>query len=266
MSGASNKNRRAAFAYVLLAMLLAASAQAAGEGGNDSHLLKSFPLPSPSPVLRAMNAEDPFAESHARLMRAADAQIEKVRDARMPEAARPAPIPSAESPGDFEALSAIRPEAIAAARERLRALGVEADRIFAEEGVPQALLVVAQVESNFNPLALSPKGARGLWQLMPETAARFGLRVDTKKDDRTHPVLATRAAARYLRELYVRFGDWLLALAAYNAGEGRVESALAQAAADKPSASLRASFWHLATLGLLPEETRRYVPAILARL
>ena len=168
--------------------------------------------------------------------------------------------------GDPDALGAIRPEAVEAAREQLRTLGVEADRIFAEEGVPQALLVVAQVESNFDPLALSPKGARGLWQLMPETAARFGLRVDARVDERTRPVPATRAAARYLRELYLRFGDWLLALAAYNAGEGRIESALAQAATGKPSSSFRASFWHLATLGLLPEETRRYVPAVLVRL
>jgi len=209
---------------------------------------------------------DPFAESHSRLMRAADAHLEQMRDARAPEAVRPAAGTPVEPQGESEAFAAIRPEAVAEARERLRALGVEADRIFAEEGVPQALLVVAQVESNFDPLALSPKGARGLWQLMPETAARFGLRVDAKMDERTHPVRATRAAARYLRELYLRFGDWLLALAAYNAGEGRVESALARAASHDPSISPRASFWRLAILGLLPEETRRYVPAILARL
>jgi len=216
---------------------------------------------------------DPFAESHARLMRAADAQLEKMQDA-LALAARDTGGPQGSRPTEpqgvprlrDETLAAIRPEAVAAARERLRALGVDADRIFAEEGVPQALLVVAQVESNFDPLALSPKGARGLWQLMPETAARFGLRVEARIDERTHPVRATRAAARYLRELYLRFGDWLLALAAYNAGEGRVESALARAAMGQPAASFRASFWHLATLGLLPEETRRYVPAILARL
>lgn len=247
MSTPLNKHRRATLASVLLvlAVLFATSAQAAGEGDKPA---------------------DPFAESHARLMRAADAHLEKAREARVPEAARPAPSEPAEPLRDSDALAAVQPEAVAAARERLRALGVEADRIFAEEGVPQALLVVAQVESNFNPLALSPKGARGLWQLMPETAARFGLRVDARTDERTHPVRATRAAARYLRELHLRFGDWLLALAAYNAGEGRIESALARATAGRPADSFRASFWHLATLGLLPEETRRYVPAILARL
>jgi hypothetical protein len=241
------------------------------------------------PAIAGSGPADPFAESHARLIQAADFHLAQARrspvecgalaplswphripppgekDKSTAELTFRTPYAKREA-GESEGLAAIRPEAVAAARERLRALGVEADRIFAEEGVPQALLVVAQVESNFDPLALSPKGARGLWQLMPETAARFGLRVDAGIDERTHPVPATRAAARYLRELYLRFGDWLLALAAYNAGEGRVESALARAASGKPSPSFRASFWHLATLGLLPEETRRYVPAILARL
>ena len=90
---------------------------------------------------------------------------------------------------------------------------------------------------------------------MPETALRFGLRVDQQSDERTHPVRSTRAAARYLRELYLRYGDWLLALAAYNAGEKRVSAAIERTGTR--------DFWELAQRGGLPEETRRYVPAVM---
>ncbi|MBL8206206.1 MAG: lytic transglycosylase domain-containing protein [Blastocatellia bacterium] len=129
-------------------------------------------------------------------------------------------------------------------------------RILAEENVPPELLAVALVESGFNPQALSPKGARGIWQLMPITAARYGLRTEAANDQRTHPEFATRAAARYLRDLYQQFGDWKLALAAYNTGEGRVQRIIART-------GLR-DFDELARRGWLPQETRNYVPAVLA--
>jgi Transglycosylase SLT domain len=128
--------------------------------------------------------------------------------------------------------------------------------ILAEEQVPVELFAVALVESGFNPLALSPKGARGIWQLMPATAARYGLTVEPLNDHRTHPEHSTRAAARYLRDLYRQFGDWKLALAAYNWGEGKVQRVI-----DKTG--LR-NFDELARRGLLPLETRNYVPAVLA--
>ncbi len=111
--------------------------------------------------------------------------------------------------------------------------------------MPAILSSVARVESAGNPLALSPKGARGLMQFMPATARRYGLRVDASHDDRTNPAMSIVAAERYLTSLYTRFGDWRLVLAGYNAGEGRV-----------------ARF--LAGKSLLPTETRRYVPAVLA--
>ncbi|HZS04765.1 MAG TPA: lytic transglycosylase domain-containing protein [Blastocatellia bacterium] len=129
-------------------------------------------------------------------------------------------------------------------------------RILAEEQVPVELLAVALVESGFNPQALSPKGARGIWQLMPATAARYGLTAGPLDDHRTHPEHSTRAAARYLRDLYRQFGDWKLALAAYNWGEGKVQRVI-----DKTG--LR-NFDELARRGLLPLETRNYVPAVLA--
>jgi len=129
--------------------------------------------------------------------------------------------------------------------------------ILSQYGLPPQLLSVVEVESGFNPSALSPKGARGLWQLMPETARRYGLVVEPGRDERLDPLKSTSAAARYLKDLYGRFQDWPLALAAYNAGEGRVQQSLARLAAR--------DFWTLRRSAALPEETLRYVPAVLTQ-
>lgn len=127
--------------------------------------------------------------------------------------------------------------------------------ILVEERMPVGLLSVAFVESGFNPLALSPKGARGMWQFMPATAQRYGLTVEATNDHRTHPEQSTRAAARYLRDLYHQFGDWKLALAAYNAGENRVQRIINKT-------GIR-DFDEMSRRGLLPLETRNYVPAVM---
>jgi soluble lytic murein transglycosylase-like protein/Kef-type K+ transport system membrane component KefB len=128
--------------------------------------------------------------------------------------------------------------------------------ILEEENVPVELLAVALVESGFNPSALSPKGARGIWQFMPATATRYGLVVQSGNDQRTHPIASTRAAARYLRDLYKQFGDWKLALAAYNAGENRVQQVI-------DSLGIR-DFDEMSRRRLLPAETRKYVPSVLS--
>lgn len=124
---------------------------------------------------------------------------------------------------------------------------------FLAEGIPEELVWLAETESSFDPRARSPVGARGLFQLMPETARSLGLSL-FPLDQRTHPQASARAAAAYLRKLYGRFGDWPLVLAAYNAGEGRVGRTLkAREARD---------FAGIADH--LPAETQLYVPKVLA--
>jgi membrane-bound lytic murein transglycosylase D len=131
------------------------------------------------------------------------------------------------------------------------------EKIFKEERVPLDLMWLAQAESVWKPNALSRAAAKGIWQFIPSTGTRYGLAQTTWTDDRSQPEKSTRAAARYLRWLHDHFaGDWLLAMAAYNSGENRVDSAIAKCG--------YADFWELYKRGLLPQETRNYVPCILS--
>ena len=145
---------------------------------------------------------------------------------------------------------------VRSATARLQQYRPALESILESEGVPGSLAAVVLVESGAQPLAVSPKQARGLWQLIPATARQYGLIVTTEKDERVQLELATRAAARYLRDLYARFGDWPLALAAYNAGPDTVGRAMQRG---------RTSDYRQLIAGrLLPEETRNYVPAVLS--
>jgi membrane-bound lytic murein transglycosylase D len=131
------------------------------------------------------------------------------------------------------------------------------EKIFKEERVPLDLMWLAQAESVWKPNALSRAAAKGIWQFIPSTGTRYGLAQTTWIDERSQPEKSTRAAARYLRWLHDHFeGDWLLAMAAYNSGENRVDSAIARCG--------YADFWELYRRGLLPQETRNYVPCILS--
>ena len=124
---------------------------------------------------------------------------------------------------------------------------------FVAEGVPPELVWLAEAESTFNPSARSPVGARGLFQLMPDTAKELGLSTFLP-DDRTDPEKSARAAARILRANYEKFGSWPLAIAAYNAGAGRI-SRLLEKTSTKTYAGIAAA---------LPAETRLYVPKVCA--
>lgn len=129
-------------------------------------------------------------------------------------------------------------------------------KTFKEEGVPQDLIYLAQAESGFHPLAVSRVGARGMWQFMASRGRGYGLQRTRWVDDRQDPEKATRAAARHLKDLYNQFGDWYLAMAAYNSGPGGVQSAVKRTG--------YADFWELYRRNVLPRETRNYVPIILA--
>lgn len=128
--------------------------------------------------------------------------------------------------------------------------------IFAEEGVPEDLINVALIESGFNANARSYAGAVGMWQFMKATGRSYGLQVTKKVDQRKNVVQSTIAAARHLRDLYGIFGDWYLALAAYNAGTGGVSRAIKRAGSE--------DFWVVAKKGKLKQQTIEYVPRFIA--
>lgn len=129
-------------------------------------------------------------------------------------------------------------------------------RIVKEEGLPPGLALLPAIESGYRRTARGPTGARGLWQFAATTARNYGLVVNGRRDDRTNVERSTRAALRLLRDLRERYGSWPLALAAYNAGEGRVQRALESESGD--------TFWRLAKAQRLPPITRKYVPKFLA--
>jgi membrane-bound lytic murein transglycosylase D len=129
-------------------------------------------------------------------------------------------------------------------------------RVLKEEGVPQDLIYLAQAESAFQPQAVSRSGARGIWQFMPFRGEQYDLERSYWIDERSDPEKATRAAARHLRDLYGMFGDWYLAMAAYNSGPGNVAKAIERTG--------YADFWELQKRNALPKETQNYVPIIVA--
>jgi membrane-bound lytic murein transglycosylase D len=127
-------------------------------------------------------------------------------------------------------------------------------------GMPEDLLYLAMIESGFNPQARSLAEARGIWQLIGDTARRYGLRVDEEIDERNDPEKATDAALSYLSYLYNRFGSWYLAAAAYNTGENRVGRIMTEAFGRETGTD--EDYYRI--WDQLPGETRDFVPAIVA--
>jgi len=127
------------------------------------------------------------------------------------------------------------------------------EEMLQEAGVPEDLKYLAIVESALDPKAISWVGAKGLWQFMPATGQYYGLRIENRIDERCDPEKSTRAAIHYLQDAYERFGDWALAIAAYNSGGGRVSRAIKRGRSK--------DFWRIKRF--LPRETRNYVPAFI---
>jgi membrane-bound lytic murein transglycosylase D len=125
-----------------------------------------------------------------------------------------------------------------------------------KEGLPQDLIYLAAGESALNPFALSRKGAKGMWQFVVGTGSMYGLKKDRWVDEREDPAKASRAAARHLKDLYQTFGDWFLAMAAYDSGPLTVQRAVERTG--------YADYWELRRLHALPHETENYVPIFLA--
>lgn len=129
------------------------------------------------------------------------------------------------------------------------------EKTFARYGVPRDFVMLSIVESAVNPKAVSHAGAVGMWQIMKSAASQYGLRVSDAVDDRLDVGRATDAAARILRDNYRRFGDWGMAVMAYNCGAGRMEKAVAACGDNLTYENLYAH---------LPRETREYLPALVA--
>lgn len=217
-----------------------------------SLLLSPLTMTGQTTTVSSPVTPDPrFAAINNSLMSAADSVLEAAAPPRLPE------NPLVHTP-NIPIIAAGVPAKIPSQRTRqvVDVLRPLIQPILSKEGVPDQLAAVIRVESGGNPLALSPKGARGLWQLMPDTARRYGLRVDERLDERLDLEKSTTGAARYLRDLYAQFGSWPLALAAYNTGEQNLQKAIERAHSR--------DFSTLSALGYLPSETRNYVPAVLS--
>ncbi len=205
---------------------------------------------------------DAFSSYHAALANAADVTLANVvREAEI--VPQTATTPENTSHPDGRLLHQFaeqywngNDEAVHRAIARVMQLRPVLTPILRREGLPDDIAALVLVESAGQPAARSPKGARGIWQFMPDTARRYGLTVNSETDDRLDVQKSTRAAARYLRHLHMQFRSWPLALAAYNTGEKLVQNAVMRAGTE--------DFALLAGKRLLPAETMAYVPAVLA--
>ena len=148
------------------------------------------------------------------------------------------------------------PRTIRVALERRVSYEGMIEALFHQYGVPEALINVAFVESNFNSNAKSSAGAGGMWQFMPYTAKAYGLVVNDRRDDRFNVELSTKAACMYMVDLYSQFDDWYLALAAYNAGPSRIKQAIRE--------GNTRDYFKLVEKGILNKENSEFVAKVIA--
>jgi membrane-bound lytic murein transglycosylase D len=156
----------------------------------------------------------------------------------------------------IERLSVKDRDAFKSSLARLDKIRPTMERIFKQHGIPKDLVYLCLVESNANPHAVSSSGATGYWQFIPDTAKRYGLQVNRYVDERKHLEKSTHAAAQYLKYLYSIFGDWYLAIAAYNAGEGTLLRLMKNHDVY--------TFWDINNSMTIKPETIDYVPKYIA--
>ncbi|MGA8810116.1 MAG: transglycosylase SLT domain-containing protein, partial [Thermoanaerobaculia bacterium] len=228
----------------------------------------STPAPKPvvaAPALQAPSAAKQQAEEYRKALEAAYAEIvaREGKPVAAPsvdvEAAASIPIP--DHPTIRGALQYFTTDLKPSIQESLLRSGKYKkliDKALDDYKLPRGLAYLPVIESAYVPSVTSRAGAHGIWQFMPETARDYGLRVDWWVDERADPERSTRAAAAYLKDLYRQFNDWPLALAAYNAGPGRIRRAM--------QTSGSATFWDLLENEAVPKETRGYVPTFFATL
>jgi membrane-bound lytic murein transglycosylase D len=227
----------------------------------------STPAPKPAPVAVAQtpSAAKLQAEEYRKALEAAYGEIVAREDKPVAaptvdvEAAASIPIP--DHPTIRGALQYFTTDLKPSIQESLIRSGKYKkliDKALDDYKLPHGLAYLPVIESAYVPSVTSRAGAHGIWQFMPETARDYGLRVDWWVDERADPERSTRAAAAYLKDLYRQFNDWPLALAAYNAGPGRIRRAMQSTGS--------VTFWDLLENEAVPKETRGYVPTFFATL
>jgi membrane-bound lytic murein transglycosylase D len=232
-------------ALLLTAAAAGAEAAVPGAASASASSASAASAPSASPAPAAVSAADdsdgplPPLQGHEAL--------------EVPEI----PVPDEDLVGRFvDGLLAKRRQWLQGVLDRSARYRPAIARALAERGLPRELEFLPAVESGFQEHAVSPRGAAGLWQLMRNTASPYGLRMDVWVDERRSPDKATYASLEKLSENYAIFGDWYLALAAYNCGVTRLSSILRR----YPGSD----FWQLRRRGALPRETASFVPQFLA--
>ena len=255
------RGKAVARAFVLACVLCLAAAAAGAQDAAPSRAPTTPPAAVPTPVVAA--TPDPAAASAALPPGAAsdadpDAPLPPAQGHQAAEVAViPVPDPDEDLIGRYvDGLLATRRDWLQAVLDRSFRYRAVISEALGERGLPRELGYLPAVESGFQERALSPRGAAGLWQLMRNTASPYGLRMDLWVDERRDPEKATKASLAKLSENYAIFGDWYLALAAYNCGVGRLSSILRR----NPGSD----FWALRRKGVLPRETAAFVPQFLA--